>query len=95
MNTPNSNPESHLDLSSDIIVIGGGPAGSAAATMLARKGWQVTLLEREQFPRDHVGESLLPASIPILEELGALSAVEDAGFLKKYGATMVLSLIHI
>ena len=82
MNSPNSNPESNLDLSSDIIVIGGGPAGSAAATMLARKGWQVTLLEREQFPRDHVGESLLPASIPILEELGALSAVEDAGFLK-------------
>ncbi|MCS5669156.1 MAG: FAD-dependent oxidoreductase [Dehalococcoidia bacterium] len=89
MNSPNSNPESDLDLSSDIIVIGGGPAGSAAATMLARKGWQVTLLEREQFPRDHVGESLLPASIPVLEELGALSAIENAGFLKKYGATMV------
>ena len=89
MNSPDSQPEPNLDLSSDIIVIGGGPAGSAAATMLARKGWQVTLLERERFPRDHVGESLLPASIPILEELGALSAVEDAGFLKKYGATMV------
>ena len=49
----------------------------------------MTLLEREQFPRDHVGESLLPASISVLEELGALNAVEDAGFLKKYGATMV------
>ena len=57
--------------------------------MLARKGWQVTVLERERFPRDHVGESLLPASIPILEELGALPAVEGAGFLLKYGATMV------
>jgi flavin-dependent dehydrogenase len=81
--------QENLDLSADVIVIGGGPAGSAAATMLARKGWQVILLEREQFPRDHVGESLLPASIPVLEELGALPAVEKAGFLPKYGATMV------
>ena len=89
MNNTDSNPDSSLDLSADVIVIGGGPAGSAAATMLARKGWQVTLLEREQFPREHVGESLLPASIPVLEELGALDAVESAGFLKKYGATMV------
>ena len=84
-----SNSGSNLDLNADVIVIGGGPAGSAAATMLALKGWQVTVLEREQFPRDHVGESLLPASIPVLEELGALPAVESAGFLPKYGATMV------
>ena len=84
-----SNPDQSLDLSADVIVIGGGPAGSAAATMLARKGWEVTVLEREQFPRDHVGESLLPASIPVLEDLGALPAVESAGFLPKYGATMV------
>ena len=77
------------DLSADVIVIGGGPAGSAAATMLARKGWRVIVMERERFPRDHVGESLLPASIPVLEELGALPAVESAGFLPKYGATMV------
>ena len=84
-----SKPDSNLDLNADVIVSGGGPAGSAAATMLARKGWQVTVLEREKFPRDHVGESLLPASIPVLEELGALPAVESAGFLPKYGATMV------
>ncbi|SUZ75307.1 uncharacterized protein METZ01_LOCUS28161 [marine metagenome] len=87
--TTESNPEPNLDFTADIVVIGGGPAGSAAATMLARKGWQVTVLEREQFPRDHVGESLLPASIPVLEELGALPAVESAGFLPKHGATMV------
>ena len=78
-----------LDSETDIIVIGGGPAGSAAATMLTRQGWGVVLLERERFPRDHVGESLLPASIPILEELGVLPAVEAQGFVKKLGATMV------
>ena len=73
----------------DVAVIGGGPAGSAAATMLARQGWRVVLLERERFPREHVGESLLPASMPVLEELGAMEAVRAAGFLPKYGATMV------
>ena len=57
--------------------------------MLASQGWRVVLLERERFPRDHVGESLLPASMPVLEELGAMDAVQAAGFLPKYGATMV------
>ena len=76
-------------LTADVIVIGGGPGGSTAATMLARKGLQVLLLERDRFPRDHVGESLLPASIPVLEELGVLPAIQEAGFLPKWGATMV------
>ena len=76
-------------MSYDVIVVGGGPAGSTAATMLARQGAQVLLLERERFPRDHVGESLLPASVPVLEELGVLGAVQEAGFLPKWGATMV------
>ena len=75
--------------SPDVVVIGGGPAGSTAATMLARQGVSVLLLERERFPREHIGESLVPASIPILEELGVLPAVEAAGFLTKWGATMV------
>ena len=73
----------------DVLVIGGGPAGSASATLLARQGWQVRLFERERFPREHVGESLLPASLPILDQLGVLPAVEQAGFTKKLGATMV------
>ena len=81
--TPAANPRA------DVVVIGGGPGGSTAATMMARQGLSVILLERETFPRDHVGESLLPASIPVLEELGVLPAVQQAGFLPKYGATMV------
>ena len=76
-------------MDADVIVIGGGPAGSSAATMLTRMGWSVILLERERFPRDHVGESLLPASLPILEELGVLKTVAAEGFTEKYGATMV------
>ena len=76
-------------LNYDVIVAGGGPAGSTTATMLARQGARVLLLERERFPRDHVGESLLPASVPVLEELGVLPAVQQAGFLPKWGATMV------
>jgi len=79
----------HEVLTADVIIIGGGPGGSTAATMLARQGWQVLLLEREYFPRDHVGESLLPATLPVLEELGVLPAVQAAGFLPKQGATMV------
>ncbi len=77
------------DTQFDAIVIGGGPAGSTTAGLLAKRGARVLVLERERFPREHVGESLLPASLPILEELGIRQPVEDAGFLKKYGATMV------
>ena len=73
----------------EILVIGGGPAGSVAATMLARRGFDVVLLERERFPREHIGESLLPASMPVLEDLGVLPQIEAAGFPKKWGATMV------
>jgi flavin-dependent dehydrogenase len=82
-------PAPSAGCTADVIVIGGGPGGSTTATMLARQGWQVLLLERERFPRDHIGESLLPASIPVLEELGVLPAVQEAGFLRKWGATMV------
>ena len=73
----------------DVLVIGGGPAGTTTATMLARKGFQVLLIEREPFPRDHIGESLLPASIPILEELEVSDSITKAGFLPKWGATMI------
>ena len=58
--------------SHDVIVIGGGPAGSSAATWLARLGHKVLLLEREKFPREHVGESLLPFCYTLLEDLGVV-----------------------
>ena len=77
------------ELAADVIVVGGGPAGSTAATMMARKGLRVLLLERDRFPRHHVGESLLPSSLPVLDELGVLPAVQAEGFLPKWGATMV------
>ena len=75
--------------SCDIVVIGGGPGGSACATLLADQGYRVTLLERARFPREHVGESLLPASIPVLEQIGVMPAIESAGFVVKHGATLV------
>ena len=75
--------------SCDIVVIGGGPGGSACATLLADQGYRVTLLERAKFPREHVGESLLPASIPVLEQIGVMPAIEAAGFVVKRGATLV------
>ncbi len=75
----------HRDL--DVAVIGGGPAGSTAATLLARSGRRVAVFERERFPRYHIGESLLSATLPILAHTGALPAVEAHGFVKKPGGT--------
>lgn len=70
----------------DAVVIGGGPGGSTVAALLAARGRRVVLLERERFPRFHIGESLLPYNWPIFEELGVLPALEAAGFPRKTGA---------
>ena len=66
----------------DVIVVGGGPAGCTAATILARKGWSVTLLEKDRYPRFHIGESLLPMNLPILQRLGVLDEIARIGVLK-------------
>lgn len=73
----------------DVVVVGGGPGGSTTASFLARGGLRVALFEREAFPRVHVGESLMPAVMLLLEQMGARGAVEAQGFQIKYGATFV------
>jgi len=72
----------------DVAIIGGGPAGSTAATLLARAGRRVVVCEREKFPRFHIGESLLPVSMKTFTRLGVHEKFERAGFLKKYGGEM-------
>ncbi len=71
----------------DVVVVGGGPAGAAAAASLRRHGHSVLVLERERFPRFHIGESQLPWINEILNEIGAADAVAAAGFVRKWGAS--------
>jgi flavin-dependent dehydrogenase len=66
----------------DVLVIGGGPAGSTISAFLAQKGWKVTLLEKDHHPRFHIGESLLPYNMPIFERLGVRDKVVSIGMLK-------------
>ncbi len=70
----------------DVVIIGGGPAGSTAATLLAKAGHRVVVLEREKFPRFHIGESLLPLSLSTFQRLGLDEKLTEAGFLDKFGA---------
>ena len=69
----------------DVAIIGGGPAGSTAAALLARAGRRVIVFERERFPRFHIGESLLPFSMKAFTRLGLHEKFLRAGFIKKFG----------
>ena len=69
----------------DVLIIGGGPAGTTFGHLAVKRGWDVTLLEKDEHPRFHIGESLLPMNLPIFERLGILDEVRDIG-VPKLGA---------
>ncbi len=73
----------------DVIVIGGGPGGSTCATYLAKAGLSVAIFEREDYPRFHIGESLLPATMPIFKETGFYPKLNSGKYIQKYGARFV------
>jgi geranylgeranyl reductase family protein len=73
----------------DVAVIGGGPAGSSAGTLLAKAGRRVVIFEKEKFPRFRVGESMLPASLGTLERMGVKEKIDSGGFLIKHGGEIV------
>src|SRR5437762_2637380 len=72
-----------------VVIIGGGPAGSTASTLLAQKGYRVELFERERFPRFHIGESLIPQTYHVLKRLDMLPKMKASHFVKKYSVQFV------
>src|SRR4030095_16157572 len=74
----------------DVAVIGGGPAGATAAALLAASGRRVVLFEKEIFPRFHIGESLLPYNMVLLDRLGVTGGMH-ASFVEKWGAHLISS----
>src|SRR3954464_2247085 len=75
----------------DVVVIGGGPAGSTVSTLLAQHGCEVELFERERFPRFHIGESLIPETYWVLKRLNMLPKMQQSHFVKKYSVQFVSS----
>ena len=67
----------------DVIVIGGGPAGATAATLIAQQGHRVAVFERDRFPRFHIGESLIPQTYWVLQRLNMLDKLKGSPFVKK------------
>jgi len=74
----------------DAIIIGGGPGGSTSGATLARAGKKVLILERERFPRFHVGESLIPFGNDIFSAIGVWEKMRQAGFMPKLGAELLM-----
>lgn len=80
---------SHSSAQYDAIIIGGGPSGSCAAAILGEYGRRVLVLEREKFPRYHIGESLIPFTFEPLKRIGMIPKMKASGFVKKYSVTFV------
>jgi flavin-dependent dehydrogenase len=78
-----------MNANPDVIVIGGGPAGSTVSTLIAQRGYQVQLFEREKFPRFHIGESLIPETYWVLERLGMLEKMKKSHFVQKHSVQFV------
>src|SRR5678810_1334499 len=80
-----------MGMNPDVVVIGGGPAGSTVSTLMAQQGLRVELFERERFPRFHIGESLIPETYWVLKRLGMLPKMQASHFVKKYSVQFVNS----
>jgi halogenation protein CepH len=78
----------------DVAVVGGGPAGSTIASMLSHAGWDTVVLEGKRFPREHIGESLLAISMPLLDELGLREALAAQKYPRKRGSLFVWGAQH-
>jgi flavin-dependent dehydrogenase len=78
-----------METNYDVLIIGGGPAGAASGALLAGKGHRVLILEREKFPRYHIGESLLPFTFYPLQQLGLIDKMRQSAFVKKYSVQFV------
>src|SRR6202790_4170827 len=76
-------------MAADVVVIGGGPAGSTVSTLIPHGGPPVELLERDHFPRFHIGESLIPETYWVLERLNMLAKMRQSHFVKKYSVQFV------
>src|SRR5436309_4509744 len=73
----------------DVVVIGGGPAGSTVSTLMAQQGLRIQLFEREHFPRFHIGESLIPETYWVLQRLNMLDKMKNSHFIKKHSVQFV------
>src|ERR1700727_3830821 len=73
----------------DVVIVGGGPAGSTAGTLLAKQGWNVAIFEKETAPRFKIGESLLPGSLCTFERMGVKEKIDRADVIVKHGGKIV------
>ena len=78
-----------ISVDTDVVVIGGGPAGSTVSTLLAQQGLHVTLCEREHFPRFHIGESLIPETYWVLKRLNMIPKMRASRFVQKHSVQFV------